>query len=517
MAKPNEKLADALRELKRLQGKYSGVVESGDLKEGQRAILVEEGFLRPVMKGWYLCANPRDHEGDSTAWYANFWSFLSGYLAKRFKKRYCLNADASLILHTRSTCIPRQVTVISRESGTSLLNLPFGNSLLIYPDKKNVSYHQAEINGLQVYSLPETLCKLSPQSFINNPRDAEIAINMIGDPGELLEILLRKEGAVAAAGRLAGALRFVGRTEDAERILHTMKLGKYDVREINPFLIPVPTLGNTRERSPYTMRLQSLWSGWREEVLALFPLAPGLPQNAALYMANLDERYVVDAYNSLSIEGYQVTDALIDRVAQQGWNPDDDQQDKKDQDALAARGYYQAFQSVRTNLEAILRGENSGAVIRSAHHRWYAELFSPSVAAGLLEPHQLAGYRSGPVFIRNSMHTPLPREALTDAMETLFNLIEQEPEAAVRAVLGHQLFVFIHPYYDGNGRMGRFLMNAMLASGGYPWTVIRVQRRSAYMAALENASSDGDIKPLVLFIAEEMGVAPGFEFEENRQ
>jgi len=84
----------------------------------------------------------------------------------------------------------------------------------------------------------------------------------------------------------------------------------------------------------------------------------------------------------------------------------------------------------------------------------------------------------------------------------LFNLIEQEPEAAVRAVLGHQLFVFIHPYFDGNGRMGRFLMNAMLASGGYPWTVIRVQRRSAYVAALENASSDGDIKPLALFIAE---------------
>ena len=508
MAKPNEKLAEALRALKLLQRKYNGVIESGDLKEVQRAILVDEGFLRLVMKGWYICANPRDHAGDSTAWYANFWSFLSGYLAKRFKKRYCLNADASLILHTRSTRIPRQVTVITTESGTSVLDLPYGSSVLIYPDKKNTPRHQTEVKGLQVHSLPETLCKLSPQSFISNPRDAEIAINMIGDPGELLEILLTKEGSVAAAGRLAGALRFVGRAEDAERIIHTMKLGKYDIREINPFLIPVPTLGNTRERSPYIMRLQSLWSGWREEVLALFPPAPGLARNADAYLANVDERYVVDAYNSLSIEGYQVTDALIDRVAQQGWNPDDDQQDKKDQDALAARGYYQAFQSVRITLKEILAGKNSGAIVRNAHHRWYAELFSPSVAAGLLEPHQLAGYRNGPVFIRNSMHTPLPREALTDSMETLFNLIEQEPEPAVRAVLGHQLFVFIHPYFDGNGRMGRFLMNAMLASGGYPWTVIRVQRRSAYMAALENASSDGDIKPLALFIAEEMGIRP---------
>ncbi len=127
-----------------------------------------------------------------------------------------------------------------------------------------------------------------------------------------------------------------------------------------------------------------------------------------------------------------------------------------------------------------------------------------------LLPHQLAGYRNGSVFILNSMHTPLPSEALTDSMETLFNLIEQEPEPAVRAVLGHQLFVFIHPYFDGNGRIGRFLMNAMLASGGYPWTVIRVQRRSDYMDALEKASSDGDIKPLTLFIAEEMRFCPGF-------
>jgi hypothetical protein len=31
MAKPNEKLADALRALKRLQGKYNGVIESGDI------------------------------------------------------------------------------------------------------------------------------------------------------------------------------------------------------------------------------------------------------------------------------------------------------------------------------------------------------------------------------------------------------------------------------------------------------------------------------------------------------
>jgi hypothetical protein len=50
--------------------------------------------------------------------------------------------------------------------------------------------------------------------------------------------------------------------------------------------------------------------------------------------------------------------------------------------------------------------------------------------------------------------------------------------------------------------MARFLMNAMLASGGYPWTVIRIEDRAAYLAALDRASIDADIAPFAEFIAE---------------
>ena len=44
-------------------------------------------------------------------------------------------------------------------------------------------------------------------------------------------------------------------------------------------------------------------------------------------------------------------------------------------------------------------------------------------------------------------------------------------------------------------------MNAMLASGGYPWTVIRVEDRNAYLAALDRASIDMKIEPFAEFIA----------------
>jgi Fic family protein len=53
---------------------------------------------------------------------------------------------------------------------------------------------------------------------------------------------------------------------------------------------------------------------------------------------------------------------------------------------------------------------------------------------------------------------------------------------------------------DGNGRIGRFLFNTMLASGGYSWTVVPVEQRDAYMAALERVSVDGDIRDFAKFL-----------------
>jgi Fic family protein len=54
---------------------------------------------------------------------------------------------------------------------------------------------------------------------------------------------------------------------------------------------------------------------------------------------------------------------------------------------------------------------------------------------------------------------------------------------------------------DGNGRVGRFLMKTMMASGGYPWTVIPVTDRYAFVNALEKASVGEDIASLAGFLA----------------
>ena len=169
-------------------------------------------------------------------------------------------------------------------------------------------------------------------------------------------------------------------------------------------------------------------------------------------------------------------------------------------DVLAARGYWRAFRQVRKNIAAIIAGEPPGGLARRVHQEWRRKLFRPSVEAQLLQPRDLAGYRNGAVYLRGSRHLPPRWEAVRDAMPVLFELLEREPEAAVRAALGHFLFGYIHPYPDGNGRIARFLMNTMLASGGYPWTVIRVDDRAAYMAALETASVESNIEPFAQFV-----------------
>jgi hypothetical protein len=322
---------------------------------------------------------------------------------------------------------------------------------------------------------------------------------MIRDSSGLLSRLLTG-GHTIIAGRLVGAFRNIGSDRIADDIVKTMTAAGYAVRENDPFADRPNLVLRTRETSPYVNRIRLLWQKMREPVIERFPKAPRMPRSIAAYLKRVNETYVTDAYHSLSIEGYRVTPELIERVRAGSWNPETNEGDREQRNAMAARGYWLAFQSVRDGVERVLRGDNPGQVADEAHGDWYRELFAPSVTSGILKPADLSGYRNSQVYIRKSMHVPLNRDAVQDAMPAFFDLLREEEHPAVRVVLGHFLFVYIHPYMDGNGRIGRFLMNVMLASGGYPWTVIPVGDRNAYMSTLERASVGEDIVPFADFV-----------------
>lgn len=78
-------------------------------------------------------------------------------------------------------------------------------------------------------------------------------------------------------------------------------------------------------------------------------------------------------------------------------------------------------------------------IAEADHRTWYRELFAPRVAAGLVRPSDLAGYRDAPVYIQRSTHVPPSPSGVRDAMPALFGLLCAEPDPAVRVVLGHFL------------------------------------------------------------------------------
>ena len=499
MANPHEKLAQSLEALRALQERGVVAVRSGDLTRTDRERLVKNGFLQAVMKGWYIPARPDEAPEDSTVWYASFWGFCAAYLKERFGRNWSLSPGQSLLLHVGDMTVPHQLLVRSPKARNKITRLLHDTSLLdvraALPKLEQIS----EKGGLRLFSVPAGLVSCGPGFFQQNAIDARAALSMVSDASELLALLL-EGGRSTVAGRLAGALRNMGRDRIADDIAKTMQAAGYDIREKDPFENTINLTFSVREQSPYVNRIRLMWEQMREPILRQFPIAPGRPSDMVAYFKAVDDIYVTDAYHSLSIEGYRVSPELIERCRGGEWNPDENENDREYRNALAARGYWQAYQAVRSSLRKVLGGDNPGVVADYDHGDWHREMFGPSVTAGILQPPDLAGYRNDPVYIRRSMHVPPRHEAVRGCMSAFFDLLREEPEPSVRVVLGHFVFVYIHPYMDGNGRMARFLMNVMLAAGGYHWTVIPLEKRAQYMVALESGSVEQDIGPFTAFL-----------------
>ena len=504
MVTPSEKLASSLAQLEKLQKRGRRVFRSAELTRVHRERLVNNGFLREVMKGWLISSSPDADPGNTTPWYASFWEFCASYCTTRFGEAWHLSPEQSLLLHAENTVIPQQVIICTPRGANNRVELLFDATL--YDLKKNDMPPPPDLttrDGLRLFVPEAALIKVPEAFFARYPVEAQVVLSGIRDAADLLGRLL-DGGHSAIAGRLAGALRRLGRATAADEILTVMKRAGYDVRETDPF-VPAQTFSTANQvHAPIVGRLQSMWKTFRETVIAEFPKAPGLPQDTTAYLSFVDDIYQNDAYHSLSIEGYRVTPELIERVRAGNWDPHGHDADRQTRDALAARGYWQAFRLVRETVGEVIEGANPGALARTVHRDWYREMFLPCVAAGLIEASALAGYRNDAVFLRGSRHVPPRWETVRDAMPALFDLLENEPEPSVRALLGHWLFGYIHPYPDGNGRVARFLMNTMLASGGYPWSVIRVENRDPYLAALERASVHQDIEPFARFVADQV-------------
>lgn len=500
--KPNQLLANSLKIAK--TASRDSILKSEDLPRFDRQRLLKAQYLTEIIRGWYLLTKS-DSGGGSTAWFGGFWAFVKHYLHDRFGDgEYCICAESSLSLHAGDTAIPRQIIIITKKNSNTAIELIHKTSIFLRSDNKNFPKEIDLYNNVTVMPVEHALCKVGPSYYQNHPRNVEIILKLSTLSIPEISRTLLSYGNMASAERIIGAFEYLGEKNKANQILKDLEAVGYTLMPANPFEKYVPQLSGLKFKSPHASRIRLKWNLMREKVLKIIPDEPGLKKNQSKTIDIIWESYKQDAYHSLSIEGYHVTEELISKIESGEWDAENKEDDKKQKDAMAAKGYLNSFKEVISSIEKILKGQDAGKVLENDLQTWYRELFKPALQANLLSADKLMGFRREQVYITGSRHVPPPKNAILDCMETFFEMLIEEKNAGVRSVLGHFIFVYIHPYMDGNGRIGRFIMNLMLVSGGYNWTVIRVDKRAEYMAALEKASSEEDIVPFAKFIKSEL-------------
>ncbi len=116
---------------------------------------------------------------------------------------------------------------------------------------------------------------------------------------------------------------------------------------------------------------------------------------------------------------------------------------------------------------------------------------------------------AGETDIRHAKFVPPPPDHVQPCLQDLDVFLRDEPtdDPLVRAALAHYQFETIHPFSDGNGRVGRLLIPLQMLSDGLldgPWLYVSPyfeQRRREYYDQLHRVSMGNGFEPWVAFFA----------------
>ena len=203
MATLHEKLATSLEKLHNLQSDGRHVFRSEAFPRVDRERLLDQGFLREVIKGWLISTSPGAAPGDTTLWFASFWEFCARYCDYRFGSDWHLSPEQSLLLHAEDTVIPTQVIIYSPQGGNNTIKLLFDTSLY---DLKSKMPNAADLmvkDGLRLFKPAAALVRMSEDFMRRHPAEIHVVLAGIKDASEILGPLL-EGGHTVVAGRLAG-------------------------------------------------------------------------------------------------------------------------------------------------------------------------------------------------------------------------------------------------------------------------------------------------------------------------
>ena len=109
-----------------------------------------------------------------------------------------------------------------------------------------------------------------------------------------------------------------------------------------------------------------------------------------------------------------------------------------------------------------------------------------------------------------AVHIAPPAERVKDLMNDLFTWLENsEDHLLIRSCVFHYEFEFIHPFADGNGRIGRFWQSLILGKLNPLFEHLPVENmvyanQQAYYDAITQSSANGDSQPFIDFMLQEI-------------
>lgn len=119
-----------------------------------------------------------------------------------------------------------------------------------------------------------------------------------------------------------------------------------------------------------------------------------------------------------------------------------------------------------------------------------------------IERENAGRYRSMGVRIAGANFVPPNALKVDELMDELVNWQNQEAylfHPVIANAIFHHRFVWIHPFFDGNGRTVRLIANLLLMKYGYPPAIILKLDRKKYYTALNKANL-GDYSKLLLVV-----------------
>ena len=224
----------------------------------------------------------------------------------------------------------------------------------------------------------------------------------------------------------------------------------------------------------------------KEEIEQIRALEKSIPLKIA-YLSERDWKVFSEifTYNTNAIEGSKLSQKEVNDLLEKGKWPD-----KSKEDIAEAYGADEAIRYIRATKEHM-----SVPLIRQIHKIVFK---NSKPFAGKLRK------KGEEVVVMDSrgnvVHEGASQGRISHLLKKLTEWYDDNKSKYPALVLGavvHNQFENIHPFRDGNGRVGRILLNNILIKHGLPPINIDIKNRAEYYATLKAYESSKDLKPAI--------------------